>query len=180
VESADRAWRMDSRCSPETCCDTISSGDGIPPLTAFGADDAYRMDISHSVGITCTFSRLRPQAQRNHLSDCPRGHFNFRAGGLAARPPPPPLCPFSRRMAGRSRVDRVLPCCACMCAEPNRTGSQLLAIEKNVEFNSCNIVVSHLQGGGVDWALAAICIRVAGSLTMTLLRIALMVWWRSS
>jgi hypothetical protein len=67
-----------------------------------------------------------------------------------------------------------------MCAELNRTGSQLLAIEKNVEFNSCNIVVSHLQGGGVDWALAAICIRVAGSLTMTLLRIALMARWRSS
>jgi CrcB protein len=41
-------------------------------------------------------------------------------------------------------------------------------------------VVSLLQEARVGWALAAISVHVAGSLTMTLLGIALMVGWRSS
>jgi hypothetical protein len=62
IQHLDRA-NSGFRCEPTTCCDSIPPGDGIPPLTALGADDAYRMMVTHSVGITCTFSRLRSQPQ---------------------------------------------------------------------------------------------------------------------
>jgi hypothetical protein len=85
VRNADRAGRIDSHCSPATCCDTISLGDGIPPLTAVGADDAYRMNVDHSVGVICTFSQLRSPAQPYYPADSPRGYFSFRTARLAAK-----------------------------------------------------------------------------------------------